>query len=281
MTSDAPIILLTDFGLEDPFVGIMKGVIAKIAPKGRVIDLTHSIPPGDVKRAAITIWQSSTYFPDDAIFLSVVDPGVGTSRRGIVVVNDTHKYVGPDNGLFSFVLDKASEIWELSDPGYQLADPGTTFHGRDIFAPAAAYLVNGVQGSQFGPPVSDVRQLSNPVLLYEKNRIQGEVLFADHFGNLLTSLGRFSRLGKSLFRFDPWLWSDPNSHQGIEVSLDHASIQLLNGRKLPWVNTFAEIPSGTCAALIGSSGLMEIAANRNSAAEILGLSEGELLTLSF
>jgi hypothetical protein len=281
MTSEPPIVLLTDFGQEDPFVGIMKGVTAKIAPKGRVIDLTHSIPPGDVKRAAITIWQSSTYFPDDSIFLSVVDPGVGTSRRGIVVVNDTHKYVGPDNGLFSFILNESSEIWELKDPEYQLAYPGTTFHGRDIFAPAAAYLVNGVQGSQFGPPVSDVRRLSDPVLLYEKSWIQGEVLFADHFGNLLTSLGRLSRLTESLFRFDPWLRSDSEIDQGIEVAIDRATVQLLNGRKLPWVNTFAEIPSGTCAALIGSSGLMEIAANRNSAAEILGLSEGELLTLSF
>ena len=281
MSSNAPIVVLTDFGTVDPFVGIMKGVISKIVPKVSFIDLSHSIPPGDIKRAAIAIWMSKPYFPDDTIFLGVIDPGVGTPRRGIVIVDDHHKYVGPDNGLFTFVLEDSSQIWELRDHKYQLPNPGATFHGRDIFAPAAAYLVRGVKGSQFGPAVSDVLQLSDPLFTYEMNIIQGEVLFADHFGNLLTSLGQFSLIAGSEYRLDPWIQSVSSSFSGLKVSMEHAQLELPDGILLHWVGTFADIRPGECAVLVGSSGLLEIAANRSRAVEILGLSEGDLITLRF
>lgn len=281
MSSNAPIVILTDFGTEDPFVGIMKGVISKIVPNIRIIDLSHSIPPGDIKRAAIAIWMSKPYFPDNAIFLAVIDPGVGTPRRGIVIVNDHHRYVGPDNGLFTFVLEDSSQFWELRDNKYQLPNPGATFHGRDIFAPAAAHLVRGVKGSEFGPAVSDVVRLSDPRFLYEKNSIQGEVLFADHFGNLLTSLGQFSFIAGSEYRLDPWIQSASSSFSEIKVSMERAQLELPDGRLLFWVSTFADIQPDDCAVLVGSSGLMEIAANRSRAVEILGLSEGDLITLRF
>lgn len=279
MPSNAPIVLLTDFGIEDPFVGIMKGVIADIVPNVPVIDLSHSIPPGDIKRAAITIWQSYSYFPEDSIFLGVVDPGVGTSRRGIVIVSDRQIFVGPDNGLFTFILNDSSQVWELRDMQYQLPNPGYTFHGRDVFAPAAAYLAQGVQSSQLGPSVSDIHRVPDPVLKYEKDKISGEILFADRFGNVLTSLGRFTSKAKSVFRFEPWVRNDPGSFGEIEIPMNQANLELADGRSLPWVRTFADIPSGKCGVLVGSSGLLEIVANRSNAAEALGLSDGDLVNL--
>ena len=279
MRSNTPIVLLTDFGIKDPFVGIMKGVISDIVPNVPMIDLSHSIPPGDIKRAAVTIWQSFSYFPEDSIFLGVIDPGVGTSRRGIVIVTERYKYVGPDNGLFTFVMDDAAEVWELSNPQYQLQNPGNTFHGRDIFAPAAAYLARGIQGSQLGPRILDIVRLSDPVLNCEHNKVNGEILFADRFGNLLTSLGRFTPVADTKLRLDPWLRSASGSIQEIEFSISRARLKLANGRLLPWVRTFADIPTSECAVLVGSSGLLEIAVNRGNAAQVLGLSDKDPVTL--
>lgn len=279
MSSLAPIVLITDFGIQDPFVGIMKGVIAEISPKVPMIDLTHSIPPGDIKRAAITIWQSISFFPNESIFLGVVDPGVGTSRRGIVIVSDQQKYVGPDNGLFTFILDESAQVWELSDPQYQLPNPGYTFHGRDIFAPAAAYLAQGVQASQFGARVSDILHIPDPVMNYEEDKISGEILFADRFGNLLTSLGRFVPIVNSEYKLEPWLRSASDSFHEMRVSMSQVRLKLADGRSFPWVRTFADIPPGKCRVLVGSSGLLEIAANRGNAAEALGLSDGDPVNL--
>ena len=178
-------------------------------------------------------------------------------------------------------MEDSSQFWELRDNKYQLPNPGATFHGRDIFAPAAAHLVRGVKGSEFGPAVSDVVRLSDPRFLYEKNSIQGEVLFADHFGNLLTSLGQFSFIAGSEYRLDPWIQSASSSFSEIKVSMERAQLELPDGKLLFWVSTFAEIQPDDCAVLVGSSGLMEIAANRSRAVEILGLSEGDLITLRF
>ena len=183
MPSSPLIALITDFGENDPFVGIMKGVISKISPGIELIDITHNIPPGDIQRAAIMLWQSKPYFPPGSIFLTVVDPGVGTSRRGLIAFSDDHIYVGPDNGLFTFVLDTSSEQWELENREYQLPHPGTTFHGRDIFAPAAAYTAKGIFGSEFGPVITDIMRLPKPHFRLSPHQIQGEILYKDRFGN--------------------------------------------------------------------------------------------------
>jgi S-adenosylmethionine hydrolase len=281
MPSSPLIALITDFGENDPFVGIMKGVISKIAPGIKFIDITHNIPPGDIQRAAVMLWQSKPYFPSGSIFLTVVDPGVGTSRRGLICCSDDHIFIGPDNGLFTFVLDSSSEQWQLDNKRYQLPNPGTTFHGRDIFAPAAGYTAKGVVGSEFGPIVTDILRLPDPRFQLSPNQIQGEILYADRFGNLLTSLGKFTSSDQVNFEIEPWLDVESELSGRVRITREHASVKLEDGQILPWVNTFADLLDGECGILVGSSGLLEISANQNSAANLLNLSSGENVTLNF
>ena len=278
----APLIaLLTDFSKQDPFCGIMKGVISKITPGIPLIDLNNEIPPGDIQRAAITLWQSRAYFPDRTVFLCVVDPGVGTNRRGVVVQTGQKTYIGPDNGIFTFILDKGYKAWELQNLKFFLPNPTHTFHGRDIFAPAAAYVSKGVPGSEFGREVQDLVVLPQPHLeSTDKNTLQGEVLYADHFGNLLTSLGSFSFINEELIRFSPWLQNRDKTLVERTFNTEHIEIQIPLGAALSFVRTFFEAPPEGCAAIIGSSGLIEIIANQKSAAAILDLKAGDHITLS-
>ena len=185
MPASPLIALITDFGENDPFVGIMKGVISKIAPGTKMIDITHNIPPGDIQRAAIMLWQSRPYFTPGSIFLTVVDPGVGTSRRGLIGCSADHIFIGPDNGIFSFVMDSSSEQWELDNQRYQLPHPGTTFHGRDIFAPAAAYTAEGVFGSEFGPVVNDMLRLPKPHFRFSSHQMGGQCM-CEYTASILT-----------------------------------------------------------------------------------------------
>ncbi len=281
MSHIPPIALLTDFGYSDPFVGIMKGVIAKIAPRAPLIDITHNIPPGDIRRAAVMLWQSIKFFPAGTIFLSVVDPGVGTRRRGIIVQTENQLFVGPDNGIFSFILGKKFAAWELIDPNFQLPQSGTTFHGRDIFAPAAAHAANGIEGSQFGSSIAEIARLPSPRLHIKSNQIEGEILYSDQFGNLLTSLGKWISSDREKFFFDPWLNIGASLSGDITIAKNQASLMLTNGHILSWVDTFADIPDGDCGMLVGSSGLVEIAANRSRAADLLKLSSGDPVTLLY
>mgnify|MGYP002640437976 CR=1 FL=1 len=271
-----PIVLLTDFGANDAFVGIMKGVIATIHPDSKLIDLNHQIPHGDIRRAALTLWQSAAFFPKDSIFLVVVDPGVGTPRRAVITKHGGQLFIGPDNGVFSYVLPDTAAAWELANPEYALSTPGMTFHGRDLFSPAAAYAARGIPPSDFGPAVPDLVRLPAPLLdSPAAGLLRGEILHADHFGNLLTSLGQFMRITDHSWQLSPWFGTLP------EQTIDPAQYQLKlpDGRTLPWAKTFGEIPAGTCAALIGSTGLIEIAANLQSAANLLNLHGGELISI--
>jgi S-adenosylmethionine hydrolase len=281
----APLIaILTDFGLQDPFAGILKGVIANLAPGVPLVDLTHEIPPGDVRQAAVDLWQSAPYFPPGTIFLAVVDPGVGTSRRPMVLQIEhkpssmTQWFVGPDNGLFTFLLHGYFQAWTITNPDYMLPGPCKTFHGRDIFAPAAAHLANGVPGSNFGPVLSDPVKLATPRLeLSKPEGLTGEVLFADKFGNLLTSLGRFERMEDGKVKFEPWL----PGLDGADMQAHNMQVRLPDGSLLPLVSTFGDIIPGRYAALIGSSGLLEIASNQTSAASLLKLKRGEIILLLY
>ena len=271
-----PIVLLTDFGTRDAFVGIMKGVIARVNPAARMIDLNHNIPPGDIRRAALTLWQAAGFFPKGSIFLSVIDPGVGTPRRAIIADDGTYRFVGPDNGSFSYVMNEDAAAWELANPQYRLPTPGTTFHGRDIFSPAAAHASLGVSSPSFGPAVPDPVRLPPPRLeITPEGSIHGEILHADHFGNLLTSLGQFMHTADGQLQITPWMSTSPKQN----INPAQYRVHLPDGRALPWAKTFGEIPAGACAAVIGSAGLIEIAANRHSAADLLDLHGGEIVTI--
>ena len=238
---NSPIVILTDFGTTDPFVGIMKGVLAKIAPKHPIIDLTHEIPPGDIQRGAIILWQSLPYFPEGSVFLAVVDPGVGTHRRPILLQTGGHIFIGPDNGLFSLILDDSHQAWELQNPRLTLPNPGMTFHGRDIFAPSAGYAARGIPGPEFGESVPDLKRIPLPQLDSPTLRaIHGQVLHADRFGNLLTSLGAFTPSEGDQFRFSPWVGNLPKS----EIVLPNSVVELPGGPRIPFAQTFGEILYG-------------------------------------
>jgi len=272
-----PIVILTDFGLADPFVGIMKGVIAQIAPQTPLIDLTHEIPPGDIRRAAVTLWQSVDYFPASSIFLVVVDPGVGTSRRAVILDNRRQTFIAPDNGVLAFVRGENFRACEISNPRLALPHPGTTFHGRDLFAPAAAHASLGVPHPEFGEALTTLEVLPLPQLTSPApGRLCGQTLHADRFGNLLTSLGKFSRSAEEI-RFTPWI----GQAAPFALRPEAAQLALADGRTLAWTDTFAEISPGKCAVILGSSGLLEIAANRQSAANLLNLRADEPVTLRF
>ena len=272
-----PIIILTDFGTTEAFVGIMKGVIAQIAPQTPVIDLTHEIPAGDIRRGAIELWRSVDFFPRGSTFLIVIDPGVGTSRRAVIVENGQHTFIAPDNGVLSFVCGNQPRAWEISNPRLALPNPGMTFHGRDIFAPAAAHASLGIPVSEFGAPIPDLQLLPFPRLTAPSPGIlQGQTLHADRFGNLLTSLGSFRWEGEVL-QFQPWLG------EAAPISAHAASLhlELPDGQHLKFARTFGEIPNEECAVILGSSGLLEIVANRQSAANLLNLKPDEPVTLRF
>ncbi|RLD06100.1 MAG: hypothetical protein DRI56_08540 [Chloroflexota bacterium] len=274
------ITLTTDFGESDPFVGIMKGVIAGIAPGVPLVDITHAIPPGDIQRGAIVLWQSVPYFPPGTVFLAVVDPGVGTERKGIILHVRGQIFVGPNNGLFSYLLAEGESVraWELVNTSLGDLPPSATFHGRDVFAPSAAYAALGVKSTEFGPEHPHLVRLPLPSLeITSPQELRGEILTTDQFGNLLTSLGRFIPTKDGQLQLSPWL---EQRLPMVKFSPDKARVLLPNGQSLPFVNTFAHILPGECAALVGSTGLIEIVANRQSAAKILGLERGMAVSVT-
>ena len=184
--------LLTDFGVEDPYVGIVKGVILAINPAARLVDLTHAIPPQDVRRGALALEAAYRFFPPGTVHLAVVDPGVGGPRRPLAVRADGHVFVGPDNGLLGFCAARAgARAVALTVPRYYRAGRrgvSRTFHARDIFAPVAGHCSRGVALGRLGPPVRRVARLALPAPRRAGGRVVGEVLLADRFGNLLTNV---------------------------------------------------------------------------------------------
>jgi S-adenosylmethionine hydrolase len=281
MTNRPVIALITDFGFDDPFVGIMKGVISRISPQAQVIDINHAIPQGDIQRAAIQLWMARSHFPVQTTFLVVVDPGVGTERKAILVEDTNFRYVGPDNGLFSLAIEGEFSAWELSDPAYHLGNGSATFHGRDIFAPVAAHSANGVPGKEMGEKLRDILHIPHPKLQIKPDRISGEVIYNDRFGNLLTSLGIFTKSGERHYLIEPWVSVDEASVQEQRYQIDEATMMLPNHEKLAWVETFSDIPPAKCGILVGSTGLIEIAAFNRSAQALTKLTLGDPVTLVF
>jgi S-adenosyl-L-methionine hydrolase (adenosine-forming) len=181
------ITVLTDFGLKDPYVGIMKGVILSINPEATMVDVSHDVEPQDIKDGAFLVPEYYPFFPEGSIHLCVIDPTVGSSRKGLIVTKEGHIFVGPDNGLFTFLLDGA-EVHEISNQALMLPRISSTFHGRDIFAPAAAHLSRGTMPFRFGPAVTSPVRLSDLVPSLEGNTLTGEIIHIDRFGNLLSNI---------------------------------------------------------------------------------------------
>lgn len=273
----ALIALLTDFGLEDAYAGILRTVIAGVAPQVSVVDLTHQIPRGDVRRAAFTLWQAQAYVPPGTIFLCVVDPGVGTSRRGVALIWERHAYVGPDNGAASYLMAAGGPpaAFELTAPEFRLDPVSNTFHGRDLFAPAAAHLAAGLNPERLGRRIRALEQLPTPLLeVRPRQGARGVLLHADRFGNCVSTVGVLVDRGDHL-RLEPWLRQDA----AITLPRRGLQVELAGGVTVKLGRQFADVPRGQALAYIGSSGLLEIGVNHGSAREQLHLSEGQPVRL--
>jgi S-adenosylmethionine hydrolase len=262
----SPIALLTDFGYRDHYVGAMKGVIATIAPKTRVIDISHGISPQSVTAGALALQQSWRFFPKGTIFAAVVDPGVGTARLPIAI--DTRagaRLVGPDNGVLYLAANDAGirRIVELRASKYRLKDVSSTFHGRDIFAPAAAWLATGTPITSLGPTLKQMRQLSIEAPVRRNDALEGKIIYVDGFGNLVTNIDRAT--------LDPFAAS---------FRVTQLSVTIVNGASMEIVQAYGDAPTGAPLATFGSFGFLEIAIRDGSAASRFGLGEGAPVTVS-
>ncbi|NEP57425.1 MAG: SAM-dependent chlorinase/fluorinase [Symploca sp. SIO2G7] len=254
MPENKLITLLSDFGLSDVYVGVMKGVIAQINPKLRVVDLTHQIPPQNIAAARFSLMNAYPYFPEGTVHVAVVDPGVGSHRKAIAIQLDYGFLVGPDNGLFSGIMSQARVIAvvELTNPEYwQTSVPSSTFHGRDIFAPVGAHLASGVPleelGEKFDP--TTLIQLNLPATKATAVGITGCIQYIDYFGNLITNIPAAEVQGKT--------WS-----------------VIVGEKVLLGSQTYSDRQLGELVALIGSHGWVEIAVNGGNAQSRLKLDWG-------
>jgi S-adenosylmethionine hydrolase len=273
----ASIALLTDFGTRDAYAGIVRGVLADRAPEARVIDLTHEIPAGDVRAAALHLWQAHAFLPAGTIFLAIVDPGVGTARRPIAVQLPNGCGVGPDNGVFSYLMTPETTQHAVVIDVRRLTTepPSLTFHGRDVFATAAARLARGAALSDLGLPAANLVSLPTPRLDVTAENAAGEVLWIDSFGNAVTSIGRLHASGAAVELEPCWL---PASTVSFRASA--ARVQI-GASRLPLSRTYGEVPAGELLAYIGSSMLLEIAVHGGRADKVLGLAPGIPVTLLF
>ena len=257
----AVITLTTDFGARDPYVAEMKAVMVRLNPAVRFIDVSHEVAAHDVVEGALALHAMVAVCPEGTIHVAVVDPGVGTGRRGLVVVASGQLFVGPDNGIFTPVLSDADwQAFELSAPVYRRSSVSATFHGRDVFAPAAAHLTLGVVPASFGPPVTDPVRVALVPAREVGGRVEGRVIHVDRFGNLVTSID-----SETVARFS-----------GGAGAL---TVQIA-GRRMPVVRTYGDLPSGGAGALVGSHGRLEVAVREGNAAVRLRARRGATVRLS-
>jgi len=253
----AIITLTTDFGTRDPFVGAMKGVILGIHPEARIVDIAHEIPPQDVREAAFVLRETCPYFPEGTIHVAVVDPGVGSARRAIVVETERYRFVGPDNGVFGWVCEAEAVRRVVAITNRDLMQPevSATFHGRDVFAPAAAYMSKGVDVSAFGPEVSDWVRLDFPKPKIEGGRLLGQVVRVDRFGNAITNVSR----------------------EAFEAFVGNGVFEIGAGpvRLREIVRSYASVSEGELLVLFGSSGYLEVSVSGGRASDVLGIKRGD------
>jgi S-adenosylmethionine hydrolase len=254
------ITLTTDFGHKDPFVGIMKGVIAGINPEAQVIDLSHGVAPQDIMGAALILRHSAVHFPRGSIHVAVVDPGVGSARRPILIDAGGNYFVGPDNGVLSLTLadETPARIVHLSNAAYHRRPVSATFHGRDIFAPAAAHLSRGIDAGALGVAVEDFIRIPWPEVAKSPEILQGEIVYIDTFGNLFTNVS-----GREL---------EGLPSNKLAVSLGEVVIHGLAAN-------YAGGGTGAYIALINSWGLLEIAVYRGNAQHRCGARVGDKIQI--
>jgi S-adenosylmethionine hydrolase len=250
------IALLTDFGLHDPYVGAMKGAILTACPEATLVDVLHEVPAHDVAAGALALDSAYRHFPGGTVFAAVVDPGVGSPRRPLAVGAGRWLFVGPDNGLFTFVLEAhpAARVHMLANPVLFREPLSPVFHGRDLFGPAAGRLARGLPLEEVGPEVADPLRLAQPPKVRRAEGWEGSVLQVDRFGNLTTDI-----LEADLAALGP-------GRDGLEV--------VLGALVLPLVRSYSDVEPGAACALVGSSGRLEIAVHRGRADALPGAGRG-------
>jgi len=245
------ITLMSDFGLKDPFVAQMKGVIYSINDEVNIVDISHDIPAHLIREAAVTIGMSYSFFPQLTVHVCVVDPGVGSDRRPVIVAADNHYFVGPDNGIFSVILqnNRDAEVIHVTADHYFTKKESTTFHGRDIFAPVAAWLAKGVPITNFGEPVRDFAMLNLPLPQRPtKNSLEGEIVYIDGFGNAITNISM----------------ADFGNVSRLEI-MTKARV-LCKGKQVPLKPFYADVSDRGLYAIFNSNDLLELFVYRGSAA---------------
>lgn len=281
MSTQPLIALLTDFGLADAYVGTMKGVALSICPQARLVDLTHAIQPQNVRQAAYVLLTAFRHFPRHTVFLVVVDPGVGTAREPVAVETTVGTYVAPNNGVLSYVLPHTTvrHAVALDNPAYHLPGVSQTFHGRDIFSPAAAHLAGGAPITELGSPLPELAKLPDPALEIAPGRVRGEVLHIDHFGNVITSIGHLAWAGDSVLELDPQ-FGDQRS-ESVRLHPNRCRVRIHDTALSPIRRTYGAVAPGALTPLVGSSGQLEIGVNQGSAAQVLGAALGDPVILEF
>jgi len=259
------IVLMTDFGLRDAFVASMKGVILSICPDVNIVDLSHEVDSFDVMHGALLLSSSAKFFPDGTIFLGVVDPGVGTERRGIVVETRRHVAVGPDNGLFSFLIENEGSVgvYEIRDKSLLLDLPFETFHGLTVFAPVAAHIANGTPPSSVGPRIYDYVKISLPKPQVCGSKIYSTVLHVDRFGNIITGIPVETLCGM-------------NVKQGAKLKLTSKNKTV----EATLEKSYGYVPAGSFVFVLDSYGFLELAVNQGNAARSLDLKRGDPIEIN-
>jgi len=267
MTENRLITLTTDFGLKDHFVGAMKGVIVKICPDVNFVDISHKVQPHDVFEAMMIFKNSYKYFPDRTIHLVVVDPGVGSNRRPLLVYSENQYFIGPDNGVFSPLFQKEEDVLviDITADHYFMKDVSYTFHGRDIFAPVAGYLAKGVDLKSFGDPVTDYIKLDFPKpKAPDKSTLEGEIIYADNFGNLI------SNVASSHFQ----TFLNNSAQKTFKITIGNNEINKIS-------QYYDEFPPGNLCAIFGSTDHLEFSLLQESAEKKLGLKPKEKVIIQF
>jgi S-adenosyl-L-methionine hydrolase (adenosine-forming) len=263
-----PIAIITDFGYRDHYVGAMKGVIASIAPRAAVIDVTHGVPAQSILAGALALRESWAFFPPRTVFLAVVDPGVGTARAPIAIETRAGaRFVGPDNGLLWLAANDAGikRIVKLTSHRHRLTSVSATFHGRDIFAPAAAYLWRGTSVSALGPALrsTSIVKLDLPRPVDSARQVRGEVIYVDGFGNLVSNIDR-----RTAEQF------------GARFRHKSLSVRIEGGAAMRLVAAYGDAPKGVPLAIFGSFGLLEVAVRDGNAAAHFGARPGSSVSLA-
>lgn len=266
MPSRPPVFaLLTDFGTRDHYVAAMKGVLLSSCPDARIVDISHEVGPQSILEGAYILACAYPYMPDGTIHIAVVDPGVGGARRGLVVSAGGKHFVAPDNGILGWVLacERGWRAYSIESPDFMSPQVSSTFHGRDVFAPAAVQIALGRSPSEAGPEIRDLVVPGNLFAHVEGECIRGVVVHVDRFGNLITNVSEHLLRG--------WLGDHSPENAVVEVG----GIYVSGIRRY-----YSEVPSGELIVLVGSSGQLEVAVNAGSASELLGVSVGASVTVA-